>query len=337
MSTKNLEIGSTVGDYKILAVLGRGGMGRVFKVQNIISDRVEALKSLLPYHDSSPELTDRFIREIKVLAKLDHGNITSLRTAFRAGEELVMIFEYVEGSSLDRKIKAGKLEVPKAVHYTCQALDALSYAHHSGVFHRDVKPSNILISRSDIVKITDFGIASLVGDPGLTLTGRTLGTLYYMSPEQIKAEPLDARSDLYSVGVTLYEMVTGTVPVQGESYYAILRAHLEKRPMPATKLAPEVPEELSIVIDKSLEKDPRNRFQSADEFRGALQSLNIPKYTSSSDIATATIEAAVAAAELKTPPHGSKSWDSAVLENARKHLAAYIGPMAKVIVGRALK
>jgi eukaryotic-like serine/threonine-protein kinase len=335
LSAINIEVGSTIGDYEIIALLGRGGMGRVFKVRNLISDRVEAMKSLLSYADSEPELADRFLREIKVLAKLEHPNITSFRTAFRVNNELLMIMEHVEGSSLDRKLAEHRMQPGRAVHYACQVLSALGHAHRNGVLHRDVKPSNILIGPGDHVKLTDFGIASLTADPGLTMTGRTTGTLCYMSPEQMKAEQLDARSDIYSFGVTLYEMVTGQVPFKGESYYAVLKAHLESRPVPPIDLAPESPAELSNIIEKSLEKRPSERYQTAEEFRLALQGLNLPKPFDSDSIPTASVGGQGFPVAAKTPSHGSKSWEPAVLETARKNLAVYIGPMAKVIVGRA--
>ncbi len=201
-----------------------------------------------------------------------------------------MIMEYVEGSSLSRKLGHHRLELWRAVDYASQVLSALSHAHHSGVLHRDVKPSNILISADDRVKLTDFGIASLTADPGLTITGGTVGTLYYMSPEQMKALPLDGRADLYSVGVTLYEMVTGQIPFKGDSYYAILKAHLESIPVPPMDLVPGIPAELSDIIEKALEKQPSARFQTAEEFREALQGLDLPKTSDSDSIPTATLD-----------------------------------------------
>ncbi len=331
MPANNLEVGKTVGDYEIIALLGHGGMGKVFKVRNVISDHVDAMKSLLSYGDGESEAAERFIREIKVLAKLEHPNITSFRTAFRVNEEVLMIMEYVEGSSLSRKLHH-RLEVWRAVDYTCQVLRALSHAHQSGVLHRDVKPSNILIGADDRVKLTDFGIASLTADPGLTITGGTVGTLYYMSPEQMKALPIDGRADLYSVGVTLYEMITGRVPFRGDSYYSILKANLEHRPIPPNDLVPSLPVELSAIIEKSLEKNPRDRFQTADEFRIALQELMLDK-PSNHDSPTAS--AVVAPLASKTPSRSFKHLDPAVLETARKKLAIYIGPMAKIIVDQA--
>jgi len=328
-----LSVGSTIGDYQIVSLIGRGGMGRVFKVRNILSDRIEAMKSHLSYADEAPELAERFIREIKVLAKLEHPNITTFRTAFRVGNELMLIMEHVEGSSLDRRLKAGRIETWRAVHYMCQVLSALDHAHRAGVLHRDVKPSNILLGSGDSVKLTDFGIASLAGDTALTITGNTMGSLHYMSPEQMKAEMLDARSDLYSAGVTLYEMVTGQIPVQGDSFYAILKAHLEQKPTPPIRLVPDVPPELSDLIVKSLEKDPKARFQSAEEFRTALETISSVKCPT--DFAVTAISYETDSSRPRTPSGETKSWDPEMLEAAKKNLAIYIGPMARVIVSRA--
>jgi eukaryotic-like serine/threonine-protein kinase len=328
----NLEIGKTVGDYEIIALLGHGGMGKVFKVRNVISDRVDAMKSLISYGDGESEGAERFIREIKVLAKLEHPNITSFRTAFHVNQEVLMIMEYVEGSALSRQLIRQKIELWQAVDYASQVLSALSHAHQCGVLHRDVKPSNILITIGDRVKLTDFGIASLNTDPGLTITGGTVGTLYYMAPEQMKGLPLDGRADLYSVGVTLYEMVTGRLPFTGNSYYSVLQANLEHKPTPASELVPDLPAALSAIIEKSLHKNPQDRFQTADEFRVALEKLNLEKSPHSDSIAVAE---AAPAPTTQTPSHSFEPLDKAVLEGAKKKLAVYIGPMAKIIVSRA--
>ena len=356
----NFEIGTTIGDYQIVSVLGRGGMGKVFKVRNLLSDRIEAMKVLLPGVDPSPELVERFLREIKVVAGLEHPGIAALRTALRVDNQILMIMEYVEGDSLHQVLQRGRVETQRAVRFTRQALEALGYAHRRGVVHRDVKPGNILVGPDDRIKLTDFGIASRSGDPKLTGAGVALGSLHYMSPEQMKAEALDARSDLYSVGVTLYEMVTGHTPVQGGSYYAILRAH-EEKPRPAVELVPGLPVVLSRVIEKSLEKTPGARFQTAEEFQAALSGFDLGgapesaatillrgQVASDAPIARSTTHAPGTPAQISaqmepTPPAGvksdtgSKSWDPAVLENVRKNLAVYVGPMAKVLVSRAAK
>lgn len=352
--TANLEVGRVIGDYEIISLIGQGGMGKVFKVRNLISDRPEAMKVLLPDIDPNRDLVERFLREIKVVAGLEHPNIASLRTALRVGNQVLMIMELVDGSSLNDVLRVGRLDVTRAVNITYQVLNALSHAHRSGVIHRDVKPTNILVGIGDRVKLTDFGIASRTGDPKLTAAGTALGSLYYMSPEQMKAMPLDARSDLYSVGATLYEMITGIRPVPGESFYSILKAHAETRPRPPIDLVPGISKALSYVVQKSLEKAPESRFQTADDFRSAL--IGVSSANDAMVPAEPTAEArpmfqtplsreplrespTPAQGEVRKGPSdtGSKSWDPVVLETARKNLAVYIGPMAKVIVSRAAK
>lgn len=357
----SLEVGTIIADYEIVSVLGRGGMGKVFKVRNQLSDRVEAMKVLLPGVGPSPELLERFLREIRVVAGLEHPGIAALRTALRVDNQILMIMEYVEGNSLHQMLQRGRIETARAVRFTRQVLEALGYAHRRGVVHRDVKPPNILVDFDDRIKLTDFGIASRSGDPKLTGAGIALGSLHYMSPEQMKAEALDARSDLYSVGVTLYEMVTGQTPVQGNSYYAILKAHLEDKPRSAAELATELAPELSRIIDKSLAKMPSARFQTAEEFQAELIEFDMGgsseaaapmmlrgKAASGASLPRRTTPAPGAPAHTpanveSTPPAGMKSdvgvklWDPAVLENVRKNLAVYVGPMAKVLVSRAAR
>jgi serine/threonine protein kinase len=269
----NLETGSIVGDYQIIGVLGEGGMGKVFKVRNTISDRVEAMKVLLPDLAGEPELADRFLREIKVLASLDHPNIAALRTAVRCENQLLMIMELVEGVSLDHRVE-GRLPVDQAVRCISQVLSALGCAHARGVVHRDIKPANMMLTADGTVKLMDFGIAKSAADRKLTMTGTTMGSLYYMSPEQITgAETLDARSDLYSVGVSLYELVTGRRPFDGDSQFAIMSAHLQKVPVPPITIDPSLPPALNDLILLSVSREPSARFQSAEAFRNALSSV----------------------------------------------------------------
>jgi eukaryotic-like serine/threonine-protein kinase len=360
----SIEIGQTLNGYQVIALVGRGGMGKVFKVRNVISDRVEAMKVLLDDTTAAPELAERFLREIKVVASLDHPNIAGLRTAFRADNQLVMIMELVEGSSLAEKLRGGRLNAPYAADCVCQVLAALSYAHKQGVIHRDIKPGNILITSRGVVKLTDFGIASKAGDARLTATGMALGSLYYMSPEQVKAVPLDARSDLYSVGATLYECVTGNHPFLGDSFYVIMQAHLELKPVPPIKLSPDIPVGLSRIIERALEKAPENRFQTAEEFRNALLEVQpdaaqpaagyrlvtpppgpMPVYATPAPAAPSAPQAMQSAPTVVAPPPAEsrgvsrpvKSLEAPELEKLKKELAVYIGPMARIIVARAAK
>jgi serine/threonine-protein kinase len=270
----NLEIGSTVGDYQVIGILGAGGMGQVYKVRNVISDRVEAMKVLLPDLVNQPDLADRFLREIKVQASLEHPNIAALRTAVRVENQLFMVMEFVEGVTLDQRLKDGPLPPAEAVNYIMQVLSALEYAHARGVVHRDLKPANMMLTPTGVVKLMDFGIARSAADNKLTQTGTTVGSLYYMSPEQIQGVTApDARSDIYSVGVSLYELVTGKRPFDGDSQFAIMSAHLQGTPIPPVTIDPRLPQLLNDVILMSVAKDANARFQTAGAVRNALSSL----------------------------------------------------------------
>ena len=227
-----------IGDYQILDELGSGGMGRVWRVRNVITDRIEAMKVLLPDLAGRQELAARFQREIKLMASLNHPNIASLRTAFTADNQLYMVMEYVEGKTMADKLEHGAIPVPDALNYIGQVLSAVSYAHQQKIIHRDIKPANMMLTPQGVIKLMDFGIARGGEDRSLTMTGTTMGSLSYMSPEQVKGEATDARSDLYSVGVSLYEMVTGQRPFVATSDYSIMAAHVKEAPKPPVDLHP---------------------------------------------------------------------------------------------------
>jgi hypothetical protein len=265
--------GQRIGDYEVLGVLGAGGMGKVYKVRNVISDRVEAMKVLLANLTSQKELADRFLREIKLLASLNHPNIAALNTAMTLDNQLIMMMEYVDGTTLATRLQQGPIPPAEAVNYSTQLLSALSYAHKLNVIHRDVKPANMMLTREGVVKLMDFGIARPNNEQGMTVTGTTLGSLNYMSPEQVRGEAVDQRSDLYSMGVSIYEMVTGQLPFRGHSNYSIMSAHLQETPQPPMVLRPDLPKGLSDIVLMSMAKDPKDRFQSADAFANALKSV----------------------------------------------------------------
>ena len=266
----SIQPGMQVGDYQILRELGAGGMGKVFQVRNVISDRIEAMKVLLPDLVGDPGLADRFLREIKVQAALEHPPIAGLRTAMRDGNQLLMVMEFVEGRTVGEYLEQGPIPVQNAVGICMEVLGALDYAHSRGIVHRDIKPSNIMITNQGQVKLMDFGIARVMTDPSLTQTHQTTGSLYYMSPEQINGAQLDGRSDLYSLAVSLYEMVTGKRPFDGENTFAIMAAHMQQPPVPPVQQDPRVPAGVSDVILMGLAKDPNARFQTAGAFRDAL-------------------------------------------------------------------
>jgi serine/threonine-protein kinase len=305
----NSNVGDRIGDYEVVGILGAGGMGKVYKVRNVISDRVEAIKVLLPELTNVPELADRFLREIKVLATLEHPHIAALRTAQRIDDQLVMVMELVEGVTVEDKLKAGPLPVDQALDIIAQVLSALSYAHARGVIHRDIKPANMMVTDGGVVKLMDFGIAKAAGDRKLTMTGTTLGSLFYMSPEQIKGVDLDQRSDLYSLGVAMYEMVTGARPFKGDSDFSIMSAHLETQAVPPIEVDPRLPQALNEIILMSIVKDPAKRFQSAAAFGAAIASIGgrVPPVVAARPPRATAAAAAVSTPRAAAPPRSGSS------------------------------
>ena len=274
-----LDVGQRVGDYEVIALLGTGGMGRVYSVRNIISDRVEAMKILLPDFASEPDLAARFMAEIRTLASLEHPNIAQLRTAFQFQNQLVMIMEFVEGTTLEKLATQARIPLNQVLEYSTQVLSALSYAHSRGVTHRDIKPANIMITSHGVIKLMDFGIAKSTNDLQLTRPGTTMGSVYYMSPEQVRGGTVDARSDIYSFGVTLYEMLTGRRPFQADTSYSVLNAQLNEAPTPPVQINPLLSPELNNIVLRAMVKHPDGRFQTAEEFRNALRNLHEPQET----------------------------------------------------------
>jgi eukaryotic-like serine/threonine-protein kinase len=317
------------GDYEILGVLGAGGMGKVYKVRNVISDRIEAMKVLLPNLAGQKELADRFLREIKVLASLNHPNIAALRTALTVDNQLVMIMEYVEGITLAAHLEEKAISWGDALNYMDQVLAALSYAHKQNVIHRDIKPANMMLTPAGVIKLMDFGIARSGIELGLTVTGTTLGSLAYMSPEQVKCEPIDARSDLYSVGISLYEMVTGQKPFKGDSNFSIMQAQLQQTPRPPVELSASLPPALNQIILMAMSKDPAQRLQTADAFRNALSSVasslgakgaTVPMAASGGGN-SGTVAASAPSVQMPPPPAG-----------AAGHRGLYIGLGAAIVL-----
>ena len=338
------EVGAHIGDYEVMERIGAGGMGAVYKVRNLITDRLEAMKVLLPDLREAHDLAERFSREIKVHASLVHPNIAALHTALRVEHQLLMIMELVEGVSLADRLRQGPIQVMESVAITSQVLSALSYAHERGIIHRDIKPANIMVTPAHIVKLMDFGIATTSGkmQQRLTATGMALGSVHYMSPEQVKAGAPDARSDLYSLGVTLYEMLTGECPIRGNSEYEIMAAHLAIMPPSPSDLNPFLPPALSAIILKAMAKRPDDRFQTAADFRAHLESLLAGVTPSAGKAAIQTGPKPDIFSAPAVPPPGASTQSApvlgpGVLEAAVKDLAAYIGPMAKIIVNRAAK
>jgi eukaryotic-like serine/threonine-protein kinase len=267
------EIGQRVGDYEVVSMLGVGGMGQVYRVRNVISDRTEAMKVLLPDLVAEPELGARFISEIRMLASFDHPNIAQLHTALQVDNQLVMVMEFVEGYSLEQRAKQGPIPQADVINYMQQALAALSYAHGRGVVHRDIKPANIMVTSHGVVKLMDFGIAKSRVESDLTRPGTTMGSLYYMSPEQVRGGTVDARSDIYSTGVMMYELFAGRRPFEADSAYGILNQQCNDAPQPPVAVNPQLPAALSELILCAMAKDPANRFQNAQAVSNALRQI----------------------------------------------------------------
>ncbi|HMD30850.1 MAG TPA: protein kinase [Candidatus Acidoferrales bacterium] len=340
----SMNFGGALSEYEILGELGAGGIGKVYKARHRISQRMEALKVLQQDQLGTPEMVERFVREIRVLASLNHPNIAALHTAIRHEDRLVMVMEYVEGVALSDHIAGGRVTIPQAAEYMRQVLHALVYAHERGVIHRDIKPSNMMIvgGAQPVAKLLDFGLAVSGRDPSFTASGTIMGSLYYMSPEQVRGERVDARSDLYSLGVTLYEIVSGRRPFDGRSQYEILDGHLRQQPVPPTDLNPNLPMRLSAIILKALVKDAGARFQSAQEFLRALET-----YLLESGAAPSVAIPGAHTTPLPGPPtppparpqseriDGSVSWITPpVVQEVAKKLAEFIGPIAHIIAQR---
>jgi eukaryotic-like serine/threonine-protein kinase len=269
---KALEPGDIVGDYRVLGLAGCGGMGAVYKVEHVITRRIEAMKLLPPGLGADPEQARRFEREIQVQARLQHPNIVTLYNAVRQGEATALVMEFVEGESLQHRLEAGRLSVETAVDLAGQVLSALGYAHAAGVIHRDVAPSNIIVTPEGTAKLTDFGLARGKLDLRVSTAGVPLGSPWYMSPEQVKGEvELDARTDLYALGAVLHEMLTGGKLYAAEGAFEVMRAQVETAPAAPSSRNPLAPAALDRVVRKALAKDPALRFASAEEFRKALR------------------------------------------------------------------
>lgn len=264
-------IGKVVGSYKIIEKIGEGGMGAVYRAVDVMLEREAAIKAIRPDLAREPQIAERFHAEARTLARLHHPAIAMIYSFFHDGDDLYLAMEYVRGTSLSKVLRdGGRLPWETAVPLLASAFDGIEQAHRTGVVHRDLKPDNLMLTEAGTLKVMDFGIARVVGSSHLTRTGLLVGTLRYMAPEQIRGEEVDRRTDIYSLGTVLYEMVTGHTPFQGGSDYAILRAQIEDVPAPPSETVLGLPEWLDQAILKTLAKDPRERFQSVAELHTFL-------------------------------------------------------------------
>jgi serine/threonine-protein kinase len=266
-------IGRIVGTYKITDKIGEGGMGSVFKGVDTMLEREVAIKMLRPDFTRDAEIVERFRTEAITLAKLNHPNIATLHNFFRHEDDYFMVMEFVRGETLDSLIrKNGAVAVDRTIYLFGQALEGIGHAHTMGIIHRDIKPANMMFTEKGTVKVMDFGIARVLGTTRMTRQGTIIGTVDYMAPEQIKGEDSDNRTDIYSLGILLYEMLTGRVPFQHDSEYGLMMAQINEAPPPPRSIAPHIPLYIEQVIMRALAKNPSARFQTVGEFRMALES-----------------------------------------------------------------
>ncbi len=266
-------IGQTVSHYKILEKLGEGGMGMVYRAEDTLLQRAVALKFLASHFISNPDAKARFLTEARAASALNHPNICTIYEIGEVDDRQFIVMEFVEGKPLSQIVTDGKLPLPKFFEVALQIAEGLEAAHKKGIIHRDIKPDNILVTAEGRAKIMDFGLAKIRDTARITTTGTALGTAAYMSPEQARGEMVDARSDVFSLGMVLYEMVAGRHPFSGAHPAAFIYSILHEQPEPLGRYRSEVPAELETIVNRTLEKNVAHRYQTAGDLAADLRRL----------------------------------------------------------------
>ncbi|MFZ2054522.1 MAG: protein kinase [Candidatus Aminicenantales bacterium] len=262
------------GKYKIIEEIGRGGMGIVYKAEDLKLKRTVALKFLPPGLTHIPDVKDRFMREAQAAAALDHPNICTVYEFDQAEGKAFISMAYIEGQSLKKKIDSGPLELEEALKIATQVAEGLQEAHKKGIVHRDIKSANIMVTEKGLAKVMDFGLARVTGATLVTQEGTTMGTVTYMSPEQARGEKVDRRTDIWSFGVVLYEILSGELPFKGEHEQSIVYAILKEKPKPITDIKADIPVSIEQVVYRALEKDPDKRYQQIEDLLDDLKSIS---------------------------------------------------------------
>ena len=266
---------ATLGEYEILGEIGRGGMASVYLAHDIHLDRKVAIKVMSPALLDGEGASERFKREARTAGALSHPHIIPIHAVKESGDLLYFVMKYVDGRSLDSVIEThGTLPIPMVVQILFEVAGALAYAHRAGVVHRDVKPGNIMIDRDGWAVVTDFGIAKVVQEQGLTLTGTAVGTPAYMSPEQCMSKDVSGRSDQYSLGIVAFHMITGQLPFTAESLMEMFLAQTNQRPASIVGLRPDCPPRLAEIVERMMAKSPDHRWPSLDDVVAALVPLH---------------------------------------------------------------
>jgi eukaryotic-like serine/threonine-protein kinase len=304
------------GRYELHRQIARGGMADVFLARDLLLDRPVAVKVLFPQFASDPTFVERFRREAQSAANLNQPNITAVFDWGQEGDTYFIVMEYVEGRSLAEILRSeGMLHPDRAADIATDVAAALSFAHRNGVVHRDIKPGNILIAPSGQVKVTDFGIArafGAAGDTNLTQTGSVMGTAAYFSPQQAQGQALDPRSDLYSLGCVLYEMLASRPPFTGETSMGIAIQHVQNTPEPPSSINPRIPPAIEAITMRLLAKDPNDRYPSAEDLRADLRRFREGQQVLAAGVvAPAAAAATTAAAAAVLPPDATSAMPAA--------------------------